>query len=71
MLHVFERLDYDKKEANLMLIFFKVNARVLDIKLSDEHTDFKWISRKELAEMIKNKEIRNVGIKVALEKVLK
>lgn len=53
-----------------MLIFFRVSAKNWDIKLSDEHTNYKWISKKELDQMIKNKEIRNNGIKVALEKVL-
>lgn len=71
LLHVFERLDYGKKEASLMLIFFKVKAEIKEIKLSNEHSDFKWVAKKEIEELIKNGKLRNDGIKIALEKVLK
>jgi 8-oxo-dGTP diphosphatase len=70
LLHVFERTDYGKKEASLMLIFFKVSARLSKLKLSEEHSDYKWISKKELKEMISKKEIRSEGIKEALLRAL-
>jgi 8-oxo-dGTP diphosphatase len=71
LLHVFERLDYHKNGTKLMLIYYKVEATFKKIKLSNEHTSYKWISKNDLIEIIKTKEFRNDGIRIALEKVLK
>ncbi len=70
LLTVFEREDYKKEGINLILIFFKVEANNFDVKLSDEHSEYRWISKDDLSEMVKNNEVRNDGVKVALEKVL-
>lgn len=67
LVHVYERTDYKKKGINLMLICFMVKAKISDIRLSDEHSEFKWISKKDL----NDGKFRNEGIKVALAKVLK
>lgn len=67
LLHVFEREDYKKKNISLMLIFYKVEAKIQKIKLSNEHSDYLWISKKDLSKL----KLRNDGVKVALEKVLK
>lgn len=71
LLHVFERTDYKEKDISLMLIFYKVKTKVSKIKLDTEHTGYKWISKKDFIEIVKNGKIRNDGIKIALEKVLK
>ena len=71
ILYAFERLDYDKKGSRLMLIFYKIEAKISKIKLSDEHTSFDWISKKDLAEIARKRGFRNDGVKIALEKVLK
>lgn len=71
IIFAFERLDYHKNGARLILLFYKVEAKISKIRLSDEHTQFEWISKKDLAKAIKNKMLRNEGVKIALEKVLK
>lgn len=71
LIGVYERTDYKKRNTSLMLIFFEVKAKIQKIKLSFEHTDYKWISAKELSEQIKSKGFRNKGIIDALAKVLK
>lgn len=71
LLHAFERTDYEKGDIRLMLIFYKVEAKISNIRLSNEHTSFAWISKKDLNEVIAKGEIRNEGVKLALEKALK
>lgn len=65
ILFAFERSDYNKKGASIMLLFYKVEAKITKIKLSNEHTDFLWISKKDLSRI----KFRNSGVKTALEKV--
>lgn len=71
LLHVYERTDYKKEGISLMLIFYKVDADDFEITLSEEHTEYKWISKQEVLEMAEKKMFRNDGVKVAIEKVLK
>jgi len=71
LLHVFERLDYGNKKASLMLIYFKVTAKIAKIKLSKEHSQYQWISKKDLSEISNKGEFRNEGIKTVLGMVLK
>lgn len=66
ILHAQERSDYNKKEVKLMLIFYKVEAEVGEISLSDEHTSFEWITRDDLTKL----DFRNDGVKEALTKAL-
>lgn len=69
LVHVYERTDYEKQNASLMLICFKVEATISEITLSHEHTGFEWISKKDLVKM-DDKLFRNGEIKKALVKVL-
>lgn len=69
LLCVFERTDYKKKGTSLMLIFYRVKAKISKIKLDKEHTGYKWITKNDFRKIIRNGEIRNDGIKVALSKV--
>jgi|ERR1035437_3120676 8-oxo-dGTP pyrophosphatase MutT (NUDIX family) len=71
LLHVYERTDYKKENISLMLVFYKVSTGDFDVILSEEHTEYKWISKEELAEMAANSMLRNDGVKVAIEMVLK
>lgn len=71
LLFVFERSDYKNNNISLMLIFYKVKANDFTVKLSEEHTEYKWISGKEFKEFVVKNEFRNDGVKTALEKVLK
>jgi 8-oxo-dGTP diphosphatase len=66
ILHAYERADYDKGGIRLMLIFYRVEAEVNNIILSDEHTSFEWVKRKDLEKI----EFRNDGVKTAIEKAL-
>ena len=70
ILGIFERpdyQDYDEGKASLMIIYYKVSAKVSKIKLSSEHSGFKWVTKKDL----KTIKLRNDGVKEMLEKVLK
>lgn len=71
LVHVYERTDYKKEGISLMLIFYKVTAAEFKITLSEEHTEYKWISRREVEDMAAKDMFRNDGVKVALEMVLK
>lgn len=72
LLGVFERVGYynNDKNISLMLLFYKVEADASTLKLSDEHYEFKWISKEELDQIIKNKENINKGIVDSLRSVL-
>lgn len=71
LLGVFERTDYKKGKASLMLIFFEVEANITKIKLSSEHSDYLWVSRKEFPKLVRKKAFRNKGVIEAIAKVLK
>lgn len=71
LLGVFERKDYKKGNTSLLLVFYEVKAEITKIKLSFEHTDYKWIAKGDLAKIIKSKGFRNKGVIDALAKVLK
>ncbi|OGH02663.1 MAG: hypothetical protein A2798_03430 [Candidatus Levybacteria bacterium RIFCSPHIGHO2_01_FULL_37_17] len=66
ILHAAERPDYDKDGTKLMLIFYRVHAKISDIQLSDEHTSFEWIGKEDLG----SPQFRNEGVKTAIEKAL-
>lgn len=63
LLYVFERPDYLKQGVYLMLIFFKVKAKISKIVLDNEHTGFKWVSNKYFKTIVKDGLIRNEGVK--------
>lgn len=65
LLYVYERPDYKKGNIHLMLVFYKGEADITDIKLSEEHTSFEWISKDDL----ETAQFRNSGVKKAIEKV--
>lgn len=54
-----------------MLLYYIVDVKNPKIKLSDEHISYEWISKKDLESIIKNKGKMHIGIRTALEKVLK
>ncbi len=68
LVNAFEWFYYGKKEASLMLLCFKVEADISNIKLSKEHTDLDWISRENLGKIPKTK--INEGLIQTIEKVL-
>lgn len=39
-------------ERGLVLIFYKVNAEKFDMSLSSEHTDYKWVTKESLSELV-------------------
>ncbi len=65
-----EKKNYNKNGSSLIYLFYKVDAQISEVKLSKEHVEHRWISRKDLQEIINNKEHVNDGIIQALEKVL-
>ncbi len=67
LLYIFEREDYKEKGISLMLIFFEVFADKFDVKLSNEHNDYRWISKKDFKDLDKNNLIRNDGVKKVIE----
>jgi 8-oxo-dGTP diphosphatase len=71
LVHAYERTDYKKEGISLMLIFYKVSAGDFNVVLSEEHTEYRWISKQDVLEMSENKMFRNDGVKVALEMILK
>lgn len=70
LIRVYERLDYENKDYNLMIICFRVDAPPFQIKLSHEHTSYKWLSQQDV-NSLKDTDFRNKDIKKALEKALK
>lgn len=72
LINVFERFDYNQKGIGLMLVAFRVKAKLTKIKLDKkEHSGFSWISKKEFTKLVKTNEFRNRGVIDALAKVLK
>jgi ADP-ribose pyrophosphatase YjhB (NUDIX family) len=53
---------YDKNKIGLVLLFFKVNVKNHKFKLGKEFVGYQWISKKDLNNMIKNKEKIHKGI---------
>jgi mutator protein MutT len=70
LINIFERQDYEKNGTYLMLVVYKIDANIFRIKLSDEHTNYEWISKKELNKISKNAKQINKGIVNALSLVL-
>ena len=69
LVNIFERFDY-KKNTGLMLLCYKTKADLSNIKLSKEHTGFRWINKKEFLEMKKDKKNFYPGIAEAIANVL-
>lgn len=70
LINVFERQDYKKNGTYLMLVVYKIETKAFKIKLSNEHTNYEWISKKELNKISKNTKQINKGIVNALNFVL-
>jgi 8-oxo-dGTP diphosphatase len=62
---------YEVEGSKLMLLFFKVYINDFEIKLSKEYSDYQWISRQDLRELVKNKEKIHKGIIEALQIALR
>ena len=71
LVNVYERTDYKKEGISLMLIFYKLATGDFEIILSEEHTEYKWISKQDVLEMAAKNMFRNDGVKAALEMILK
>lgn len=71
LLHVGERKDYGKKGISLMLVFYKVEADVSKIILSDEHVSFHWFSLKDLKRLATDKVPINEHVIGTIENFLK
>jgi hypothetical protein len=63
--------DFDTEGYHLILLFYKVEADMPEIQLSKEHSEYRWVTRKELHQIIENSEKIKKGILIALEKLLK
>ncbi|MFA6464018.1 MAG: NUDIX hydrolase [Candidatus Paceibacterota bacterium] len=66
------RLSHDLKDNKaLLLIFYKIEAEEFEVKLSSEHTEFKWVSKNELPALLAATEIPiEKGYYEAIEKAL-
>jgi 8-oxo-dGTP diphosphatase len=66
------RLSHDLKDGKgLLLIFYRIDAESFDVKLSDEHSDFKWVSKDNLAGLLKDQDTYiESGYYEALKKAL-
>lgn len=52
------RLERDLKDGQgLFLIFYKVEVQEFEVKLSDEHMDYKWIQLSDLDELVQDEDI--------------
>lgn len=71
LLFAVEKYGYKVKGISIMLIFYKVTATINKIVLNDEHSEYRWIEKEELAQLISQDKFRNDGVKTALEKALK
>lgn len=70
LLLAIEKKNYNKNGSSLIYLFYKVDAEISEVRLSNEHAEHRWILRKDLEEIIKNKEHVNDGVIEVLEKVL-
>jgi mutator protein MutT len=71
LLHAFERTDYGKKNAGLLILVYLVEANISNIRLSYEHKGFKWVGKKDLSWFNKNDNHLNKDLKAVLENLLK
>ncbi len=71
LLFAIEKYGYKVEGISIMLIFYKVEATINKITLNDEHSEYRWIEKEELADLISQNKFRNDGVKTALEKALK
>ncbi len=65
------RLPFDVENAHgLVLIFFKVSAKIFKIILSNEHAEYKWVRREELEKFLEAEsdmqELRQKAVREAL-----
>ena len=66
LLTAFNLPNYYRDGHGLMLLYYRVSVPVFAIKLSDEHIDYKWVSREELLKMLGEGQIINEGIQMAV-----
>ena len=66
------RLSHDLKDGKgLLLIFYEIEADNFDVKLSSEHVEFKWVSIKDLPDLLTSETPIEKGYYEALENALK
>ncbi|MDP3981369.1 MAG: NUDIX hydrolase [Chlamydiota bacterium] len=52
------RLSHDLKDGKgLILLFYKIDAENFDVKLSDEHSDFRWVSKDNLEDLLSDQNV--------------
>jgi len=66
------RLSSDLKDGNgLLLLFYKINADKFDVRLNDEHFDFRWVSKDNLVDLLSDPNTSmDSGYYEALERAL-
>lgn len=70
LIHVFEKKDDFDNSFGFLIVVYKIKAKTSKIKLSNEHLDYKWIDKRELQLLNKNKKNFNQGIVHALNLVI-
>ena len=71
LIYAFPRHDYHVEGTSIMLIFYIATTSVSNIALNDEHSEFKWIDKYDLKDLVRENKLRNDGVRMALEKALK
>lgn len=69
LLHA-HRLEFDVENGNgLMLLFFKVIADIRQITLSDEHIEYKWVTKHKFSDFLQkeNEHVSDWIMKAVLE----
>jgi 8-oxo-dGTP diphosphatase len=65
------RLSHDLKDGKgLLLVFYEIEADDFDVKLSQEHVEFKWVSIKDLPDLLTSETPIEKGYYEALENAL-
>ena len=65
------RLTHDiGKDIGLVLLFYKINASHFDVRLSDEHSNYRWVAKSDLPELKKSSVVIDEGIYTVLTKLL-
>jgi len=68
--HVY-KLPHNLKDGNgLMLLFYKVEAIIDKVEISDEHVDYRWVGENDLESLNSDEAYISEGYKKAIELAL-